>query len=145
MMASSVEVDLLRICCNPVSLPMVRAAVLSAERLTRWMMLPCPLRSESSRVAAAFTVGLYIGLPAGVGLWDEWGLTGSLTSHFLEANPPVTMTLDQRLIVPAAGRRALRALAALHRSTGVGALSGPNRESSLSPASWLLHPQGVIL
>jgi len=68
MMASSVEVDLLRICCNPVSLPMVRAAVLSAERLTRWMMLPCPLRSESSRVAAAFTVGLYIGLPAGVGL-----------------------------------------------------------------------------
>ena len=81
----------------------------------------------------------------GVGLWDEGGLTGSLTSHFLEANPPVTMTLDQRLIVPAAGRRALRVLAALHRSTGVGALSGPNRESSLSPASWLLHPQGVIL
>lgn len=42
-MAPWVVSDLLRICCDPVSLPMVRAAILLVKCFARWMVLPCPL------------------------------------------------------------------------------------------------------
>lgn len=125
---------------------MMLAAVLLGEPLTRRMMLPCPLGSRFLSHDLCFHRRLIHWLTRGPLAVGTIGVSPvKLTNHFLKVNPPVTVTLDRRLIASVADRRALRLLAALHQSTGDGALSGPNRESSLSPVSWLLHPQGVVL
>ena len=113
------------------------------------MLLPCPLRFCSSRVASAFIVDLYVGLlnqPMKHRLIRRVGTSPvKLTNHFPEVNPPATLTLEQRLTVSAAARRALRLLAMLHQIAEVGTSSRPNRESSPGPVSWLLRHQGVTL
>lgn len=114
-----------------------------------WMLLPCPLRFCCSRVASAFVIDLYVGLlnqPMRHRLIRRVGTSPvKLTNHFPEANPPNTLTLEQRLTVFAAARRALRLLAMLHQIAEVGTSSRPKRESSLGPVSWLLRRQGVTL
>ena len=63
---------------------------------------------RSSRVASAFVVDLYLGLPP-LGGSGRVGISPvKLTNHFLEANPSNTLTLDRRLTAFAADRRSSR-------------------------------------
>ena len=54
----------------------------------------CSLSSHSSRITAAFTVGLYFGLPGVLP-----GRVGTspvrFTSHFPGVNPPATLPFDE--------------------------------------------------
>ena len=63
---------------------------------------------HSSRIASDFVIDLYVGLPLPPGCGRVGISPVKLTNHFLEANPPTTLTLDRRLTVFAAGRRSLR-------------------------------------
>ncbi len=62
----------------------------------------------SSRVASDFVDDLYVGLPLPPGSGRVGISPVKLTNHFLEANPPTTLTLDRRLTVSAADRRSSR-------------------------------------
>ena len=63
---------------------------------------------HSSRVASAFVIDLYVGLPPPGGGGRVGISPVKLTNHFLEANPPTTLTLDRRLTAFAADRRSSR-------------------------------------
>ncbi len=65
-------------------------------------------RFHSSRITSAFVIDLYVGLPPLVGGGRVGISPVKLTNHFLEANPPHTLTLGRRLTVHAADRRSPR-------------------------------------
>ncbi len=66
-------------------------------------------RFRSSRVTSAFVIDLYVGLPLRYTCSGRVGISPvNLTNHFPEANPPNTLTLDQRLTVFVADRRSPR-------------------------------------
>lgn len=68
-----------------------------------------------------------------------------LTNHFPEVNPPTTLSLERRLTVSVAARRALRLLAVLHHFAEAGTSTRPNRESSPGTVSWPLRKHGVTM
>ncbi len=111
MMAVSGWLELLRICCIPTLafvLPRLpEPGVTGERRRARWKTSLHP-RFHSSRIASAFVVDLYVGLPPPVGSGRVGISPVKLTNHFLEANPPSTLTLDRRLTVYAVGRRSPR-------------------------------------
>lgn len=64
---------------------------------------------DSSRVALAFVVDLYLGLPICLGQIGRVGTSPvKLTGHFPEVNPPNTLTLERRLTAFVAARPAMR-------------------------------------
>jgi hypothetical protein len=112
MMADVGLSELLRICCGPLNrippdgflrFPVYRRNVIGIDGAS------CSLGFHSSRVTSAFVVDLYVGLPPVLShWWTSWDLTGKLTNHFPEANPPATLTLERRLTVFAVARRSKR-------------------------------------
>ena len=76
---------------------------------TKFRMLPSCLWFISSRVASAFVVDLYVGLPPILVDWrTSWDLTGQAHEPFSRGESTTTLTLERRLTVFAAARRSMR-------------------------------------
>ena len=111
MMAICGRLELLRICCIPdfgIHVAMAAKAPGLPENVVGFDGTSLHPQFHSSRVTSAFVVDLYVGLPPPEGGGRVGISPVKLTNHFLEANPPHTLTLDRRLIVYAADRRSPR-------------------------------------